>query len=124
MEEIRTEFSQYKKEVDGKLESQRNYFNKSISVLKSDLLSQIKPVLTTSNKIVLLIAILGYAIMSFKTFNNVDIRVDNNTNNIEHNKEEISRIIESSEKTSEKIDKIYDIVVATSIDVAVLKSDK
>ena len=124
MEEIRTEFNQYKKEVDDKLESQRNYFNKSISVLKSDLLSQIKPVLTTSNKIVLLIAILGYAIMSFKTFNNVDIRVDNNTNNIEHNKEEISRIIESSEKTSEKIDKIYDIVVATSIDVAVLKSDK
>ncbi len=124
MEEIRTEFNQYKKEVDDKLESQRNYFNKSISVLKSDLLSQIKPVLTTSNKIVLLIAILGYAIMSFKTFNNVDIRVDNNTNNIDHNKEEISRIIESSEKTSEKIDKIYDIVVATSIDVAVLKSDK
>tara|TARA_Y100000758_G_C15871253_1_gene356773 strand:+ start:152 stop:526 length:375 start_codon:yes stop_codon:yes gene_type:complete len=124
MEDIRSEFYNHKVEVNRKLESQREYFNDSIDSLKIELLSQVKPVLTTSNKIVLLLAIIGYAIMSFKTLNNFDIRVDNNKNNIKHNSNEINKILSNQEKTSKKIDKIYDIVLETRTDVAVLKSDK
>jgi hypothetical protein len=109
----------HSKEIDNlkddyeKIQTEINKINTSLVIL----MDKVNPLFTTTNKITIILALLGYAFISISFINRVSTQTQDNN-------KDIILIKEDRELTNKKIDKIYELVSQTNIDVAVLKAEK
>lgn len=100
------------------LDEEMGKMKADINLIKSkvdDILDKIKPTFTSGDKIKMIIFIVTYTFIAFSFI----IRTENKT---DRNAETIKELKIEKKETEQKIDKIYELVVQTNQDVAVLKS--